>query len=264
MERKFKLAIITHVRRHPEIWDFTLDDYKKLDVRLTAWEQIVSELQAKGYDTDVQAAKVTWKRLKDTFTKRLKHYPAGSAKAWIYEDELQFLSSASSGADTSATEPDDECFEQDVKVEKFEKEGSLTTDDGLTDTSSISVASPSTNGNSNNSNANNNNNQQQHYERRHGNLRRSVSHRKEQQRAGQDTAPPAQSNGTTKAERTESATDRFDILGQYIAQTLRELSPEESSSKILEITRVLHTAAVPPPPFNARSNSSKTSQHLRK
>lgn len=87
-------------------------------------------------------------------------------------------------ADTSATEPDDECFEQDVKVEKFEKEGSLTTDDGLTDTSSISVASPSTNGNSNNSNANNNNNQQQHYERRHGNLRRSVSHRKEQQRAG--------------------------------------------------------------------------------
>lgn len=61
MERKFKLAIITHVRRHPEIWDFTLDDYKKLDVRLTAWEQIVSELQAKGYDTgDTIHSSLSW------------------------------------------------------------------------------------------------------------------------------------------------------------------------------------------------------------
>ncbi|KAK5983687.1 hypothetical protein GCK32_004581 [Trichostrongylus colubriformis] len=51
MDRKFKLAVIARVERHPEIWNFTSEDYKKQDVRLTAWDQIVAELQAEGFDT---------------------------------------------------------------------------------------------------------------------------------------------------------------------------------------------------------------------
>ncbi|VDM84780.1 unnamed protein product, partial [Strongylus vulgaris] len=54
MDRKFKLAVISRVERHPEIWDFTSEDYKKQDVRLTAWDQIVSELQAEGFNTGIK------------------------------------------------------------------------------------------------------------------------------------------------------------------------------------------------------------------
>ncbi|KAK6031057.1 hypothetical protein OSTOST_02795 [Ostertagia ostertagi] len=111
MDRKFKLAVITRVERHPEIWNFTSEDYKKQD---------------------------------DTFSKRLKHYPPGAAKAWVYDDELQFLmTSTSAGTCSSVTEPDEEEPAQDVKGKHFDKEGSVTTEDGFTDSSSVSIASPS-------------------------------------------------------------------------------------------------------------------------
>ncbi|KAK5983569.1 MADF domain-containing protein [Trichostrongylus colubriformis] len=169
MDRKFKLAVIARVERHPEIWNFTSEDYKKQDVRLTAWDQIVAELQAEGFDTDMHAAKTTWKRLKDTFSKRLKHYPPGAAKAWVYDDELQFLmTSTSTGAENSVTGPDDEAAALEVKGEQFDKEGSVTTEDGFTDTSSVSVASPSN----------------MAYGRRQSSLRRSLASKKEQIRTG--------------------------------------------------------------------------------
>ncbi|VDO30994.1 unnamed protein product [Haemonchus placei] len=210
MDRKFKLAVIARVERHPEIWNFTSEDYKKQDVRLTAWDQIVAELQAEGFDTDMHAAKTTWKRLKDTFSKRLKHYPPGAAKAWVYDEELQFLmASTSSVTHNTVTGHDEEESTEDVKGEQFDKEGSVTTEDGFTDTSSASVASPSSTA----------------YVRRQTSLRRGLA-------------------------------------GQYIAQTLRELSPEVSSVKILEITKVLHTSTSCAP--NSRMNTPRTPQHNRR
>ncbi|KAL6732869.1 hypothetical protein Aduo_003584 [Ancylostoma duodenale] len=243
MDRKFKLAVIARVEQHPEIWDFTSEDYKKQDVRLTAWDQIVGELQAEGFDTDLQSTKTTWKRLKDTFSKRLKHYPPGAAKAWVYDDDLQFLmSTTSSGADNSITGPDEEEQSLDVKPQQFDKEGSVTTEDGFTDTSSASVASPSTSA----------------HRHRPGAFRRGLPAKKELSRRGSDTP---RANGFPGESNTP---DRFDILGQYIAQTLRELSPEASSVKILEITKVLHTPTVLPSNASAKPSSSKTAQPTRK
>ncbi|KAK5979585.1 hypothetical protein GCK32_012724, partial [Trichostrongylus colubriformis] len=69
-------------------------------------------------------------------------------------------------------------------------------------------------------------------------------------------------NGPVNAERLENTPDRFDILGQYIAQTLRELSPEVSSVKILEITKVLHTSTAPT--SNSKLNSAKMPQYNRR
>ncbi|VDL86315.1 unnamed protein product [Nippostrongylus brasiliensis] len=195
MDRKFKLAIIARVERHPEIWNFTSEDYKKQEVRMTAWEQIVSELQAEGYET--------------------------------------------------VTGPDDEEFASDVKNEsQFIREGSVTTEDGYTDTSGASVASPSC------SSVN--------YGHAKSALRRNTTSSKQREQVRADNETP-RVNAQTGAERTTNAPDRFDILGQYIAQTLRELSPEVSSMKILEITKVLHATSTTP-----NSKSSKTPQQIRK
>ncbi|ETN86186.1 hypothetical protein RB195_007517 [Necator americanus] len=243
MDRKFKLAVIARVEQHPEIWDFTSEDYKKQDVRLTAWDQIVSELQAEGFDTDLQSTKTTWKRLKDTFSKRLKHYPPGAAKAWVYDDDLQFLmSTTSSGADNAITGPDEEEQAVDVKPQQFDKEGSVTTEDGFTDTSSASVASPSASA----------------CKHRPGSFRRSLPVKREPGRRGSETSRVGSLSGES------STPDRFDILGQYIAQTLRELSPEVSSVKILEITKVLHTSTPSPSSSNTKSISPKVPQPTRK
>ncbi|CAJ0595353.1 unnamed protein product [Cylicocyclus nassatus] len=245
MDRKYKLAVISRVERHPEIWDFTCEDYKKQDVRLTAWDQIVSELQAEGFDTDLQSTKTTWKRLKDTFSKRLKHYPPGAAKAWVYDDDLQFLMSTSnSGADHSMTGPDEPESVPDVKPMQFDKEGSVTTEDGFTDASSVSVASPSTGG----------------HRHRPSGVRRCLPTKKEVGRKGSSETP--HTNGCSNENATP---DRFDILGQYIAQTLRELSPDVSSMKILEITKVLHTPMPSAPNGNIKTTPSlKPSQATRK
>uniref|UniRef100_A0A7I4XR83 MADF domain-containing protein n=1 Tax=Haemonchus contortus TaxID=6289 RepID=A0A7I4XR83_HAECO len=244
MDRKFKLAVIARVERHPEIWNFTSEDYKKQDVRLTAWDQIVAELQAEGFDTNRHAAKTTWKRLKDTFSKRLKHYPPGAAKAWVYDEELQFLmASTSSVTHNTVTGPDEEESTEDVKGERFDKEGSVTTEDGFTDTSSASVASPSSTA----------------YVRRQTSLRRGLAGKKEHLRADRDIK---RNSSSVNPERLENNPDRFDILGQYIAQTLRELSPEVSSVKILEITKVLHTSTSSAP--NSRMNTPRTPQHNRR
>ncbi|KHJ88483.1 hypothetical protein OESDEN_11722 [Oesophagostomum dentatum] len=239
MDRKFKLAVIARVEQHPEIWNFSSEDYKKQDVRLTAWDQIVSELQAEGFDTDLQTTKTTWKRLKDTFSKRLKHYAPGAAKAWVYDDDLQFLmTTTSSGAENSIMGgPEEELpATSEVKPQPFDKEGSVTTEDGFTDTSSASVASPSSMAPRN---------------RVGGMPRRNPVTKKEAGRRGSET--PRAFSGDA------SSPDRFDILGQYIAQTLRELSPEVSSMKILEITKVLHT-----PTSSASSTGPKPTQPIRK
>ncbi|VDL68054.1 unnamed protein product, partial [Nippostrongylus brasiliensis] len=143
------------------------------------------------------------------------------------------------------TGPDDEEFASDVKNEsQFIREGSVTTEDGYTDTSGASVASPSC------SSVN--------YGHAKSALRRNTTSSKQREQVRADNETP-RVNAQSGAERTTNAPDRFDILGQYIAQTLRELSPEVSSMKILEITKVLHATSTTP-----NSKSSKTPQQIRK
>ncbi|VDM85772.1 unnamed protein product, partial [Strongylus vulgaris] len=113
------------------------------------------------------------------------------------------------------TGPDEEEPVLDVKPQQFDKEGSVTTEDGFTDASSVSVASPSTSG----------------HRHRPGAFRRCLPAKKEAGRKG-----------------------------QYIAQTLRELSPEVSSMKILEITKVLHTPMSSTSNASPKPSSSKTPQ----
>ncbi|PIO57885.1 hypothetical protein TELCIR_20695 [Teladorsagia circumcincta] len=120
------------------------------------------------------------------------------------------MTSTSGGTCSSATGPDEEEPAQDVKGKHFDKEGSVTTEDGFTDSN------------------------------------RDVK----------------RSSGPAGTERQENTPDRFDILGQYIAQTLRELSPEVSSVKILEITTVLHTSTAST--SNSKVNATKTSQNNRR
>ncbi|KAK6017431.1 hypothetical protein OSTOST_17050, partial [Ostertagia ostertagi] len=145
---------------------------------------------------------------------------------------------------SSVTEPDEEEPAQDVKGKHFDKEGSVTTEDGFTDSSSVSIASPSCNNTTT-------------YGRRQNSLRRSITAKKDQLHR-----KVKRSNGPAGTERQENMPDRFDILGQYIAQTLRELSPEVSSVKILEITTVLHTSTAPT--SNSKVNATKTPQNNRR
>lgn len=79
--------LIDAVRKRPEVWDKSLENYK-IAKKVEIWQEIAEET---GLDGD--EAKKKWKLLRDEMSKQVKKKPSGdkARKKWAYFDAMEFI-----------------------------------------------------------------------------------------------------------------------------------------------------------------------------
>ncbi|KAK8406972.1 hypothetical protein O3P69_007491 [Scylla paramamosain] len=83
------IRFIQEVKKHPCIYNFTLQDYTKKHATEGAWQTVAAEMN----DT-VRNCKDKWKNLRTVFVRRMKPDPSGrrkTTKPYYLMDAMQFL-----------------------------------------------------------------------------------------------------------------------------------------------------------------------------